>query len=278
MLTPDAVRDIVVAARPRPISPGCARRVFRRSVSIFQAQRQRSGAAFEERVAAALAAMDIPFVRQVRVRDGRIEAPCLRARRGATAETPLHVVDFVAHRRGAPPRPGDAIGGFVVVSAKTTCRERWTQDAWTRETPPLGYYLVTMRADYPSADRFGESPRRKIATLSAKARGDDRTYKLDLNGAIRDAARLLRVRVRKAARAARAHKMDDDDDVAFADAGDGPPPPMRTRKRARTERDAGAGEVEDSGVGTLRAELDALRARVAELERTSTDWRDAYIS
>jgi len=85
-----------------------------------------------------------------------------------------HIVDFVI---------GDSISvdrnihDFTVLSCKTTCRERWTQDDWSLQMPPKKYILITLSNDYPPSKRFREAEDRKIVTCIPKAR-DDRIYKL----------------------------------------------------------------------------------------------------
>ncbi len=44
---------------------------------------------------------------------------------------------------------GQSVENYIVVSTKTTCRERWSQDNWTLIYQPKLYILVTLSDDYP---------------------------------------------------------------------------------------------------------------------------------
>ena len=85
-----------------------------------------------------------------------------------------HNLDFVVGKDIAVDRN---IRDFTVLSCKTTCRERWTQDNWTYQIPPRKYILITLSDDYPSSMRFREGEYRKIVTCNPKVK-DDRNYKL----------------------------------------------------------------------------------------------------
>ena len=67
----------------------------------------------------------------------------------------------------------------MVISCKTSVRERWNQDEWTFKHKPKLYILCTLSADYPNSAKFQEGTTRKIATNKVKKK-DDRKYKLDL--------------------------------------------------------------------------------------------------
>ena len=85
-----------------------------------------------------------------------------------------HVIDFVI---GDNIKTGESIISYAVISCKTTCRERWTQDDWSFIIPPKLYILLTISNDYPSSLRFRENICRKIITCLPKKK-DDRIYKL----------------------------------------------------------------------------------------------------
>ena len=85
-----------------------------------------------------------------------------------------HDVDFVI---GDSIKIGQSITNHKVISCKTTCRERWTQDNWTFTYSPTKYILLTLSNDYPPNLRFRESEYRKIVTCNPKKK-DDRVYKL----------------------------------------------------------------------------------------------------
>ena len=91
-----------------------------------------------------------------------------------------HIIDFVI---GNEIEIGKSILLFCVISCKTTCRERWTQDNWSFTICPLKFILLTMSNDYPKSIRFRESNCRKIITCISKKK-DDRIYKLNFNNLI----------------------------------------------------------------------------------------------
>lgn len=86
----------------------------------------------------------------------------------------FHIIDFVI---GENIEIGDSITQYKVVSCKTSCRERWTQDDWSFRLKPKLYILLTITDDYPSSSRFEENMNRKIITCQSKKK-DDRIYKL----------------------------------------------------------------------------------------------------
>ena len=90
-----------------------------------------------------------------------------------------HIIDFVI----GDIKIGSNITDYIVLSTKTSCKERWTQDNWTLDIQPKKYILATLTRDYPSSKRFRESKKRFIITLQPKKR-DDRTYKYSYNDII----------------------------------------------------------------------------------------------
>jgi hypothetical protein len=91
-----------------------------------------------------------------------------------------HIIDFVI---GENIEIGKSITEFKVISCKTTCRERWTQDDWTYTFIPQKYILLTISDDYPPSSRFRENEQRKIITCISKKK-DDRIYKLKFDDLI----------------------------------------------------------------------------------------------
>ena len=91
-----------------------------------------------------------------------------------------HIIDFVI---GENIEVGKPITDFKVVSCKTTCRERWTQDDWSYTFIPKLYILLTISDDYPPTARFREDETRKIITCFPKKK-DDRIYKLNFEDLI----------------------------------------------------------------------------------------------
>ena len=91
-----------------------------------------------------------------------------------------HIIDFVI---GENIEVGKSITDYKVVSCKTTCRERWTQDDWSYTFAPKLYILLTISDDYPPAQRFREDTKRKIITCLPKKK-DDRLFKLNFENLI----------------------------------------------------------------------------------------------
>jgi hypothetical protein len=91
-----------------------------------------------------------------------------------------HIIDFVI---GEYIEVGKSIIDYSVVSCKTTCRERWTQDDWSYTFAPKLYILLTISDDYPPRKRFGEDIKRKIITCHPK-KNDDRKFKLNFDNLI----------------------------------------------------------------------------------------------
>lgn len=85
-----------------------------------------------------------------------------------------HIPDIVF----GDPRPGTHISNYVVMSLKTSSRERSKLDtAWTYKNPPKLFLYATLEDDYPQPEKFGESENRKLVCASTKKR-DNRTFKL----------------------------------------------------------------------------------------------------
>lgn len=76
------------------------------------------------------------------------------------------------------PVVGTHISGYVVMSLKTTSRERAKLDtAWTCKHPPKLFLYGTLDRDYPSPKTFCEGPTRKLVCATPKTR-DARQFKL----------------------------------------------------------------------------------------------------
>ncbi len=93
-----------------------------------------------------------------------------------------HIIDFVI---GKNIEVGKSITEYKIISCKTTCRERWTQDDWSYAFKPKLYILLTISNDYPTSARFREDIQRKIITCNPK-RKDDRIYKLNFENLIEE--------------------------------------------------------------------------------------------
>ena len=76
------------------------------------------------------------------------------------------------------PVVGTHISGYVVMSLKTTSRERAKLDtAWTCKHPPKLFLYGTLERDYPSPKTFCEGPTRKMVCAAPRTR-DARKFKL----------------------------------------------------------------------------------------------------
>ena len=93
-----------------------------------------------------------------------------------------HIIDFVI---GENIEIGRLIIDYKVISCKTTCRERWTQDDWSYIFIPKLYILLTISDDYPAQERFREGTKRKIITCLPKKK-DDRIFKLNFEDLINE--------------------------------------------------------------------------------------------
>ena len=93
-----------------------------------------------------------------------------------------HIIDFVI---GENIEIGKSITEYKVISCKTTCRERWTQDDWSYTFIPKLYILLTISDDYPPTARFREDKQRKIITCLPKKK-DDRIFKLKFENLIEE--------------------------------------------------------------------------------------------
>ena len=100
---------------------------------------------------------------------------------GFNIKSCYHIIDFVI---GNNINIGEPITNYTVISCKTTCRERWTQDDWAFNIIPKLYILLTLSNDYPPAARFRENRQRKIITCFPKKK-DSRIFKLNFDDLIK---------------------------------------------------------------------------------------------
>ena len=145
------------------------------SVSCFQSK---SGKFFEKYIEDNLVAAGIPFQSQVNLdKDGIIVAG-----KGDT------IPDIVF----GSPVVGTHISNYMVLSLKTTSRERSKQDtAWTHKYPPKRFYYGTIEADYPTPDKFQEGETRKLVCVTLRKK-DTRVFKLGFDGMVEEVRMLLR--------------------------------------------------------------------------------------
>ena len=152
------------------IDDDCLYALYTKSISLHQGRVQNNGSFLENTIIKQfLDKVEVPYRTQVTIdKNGIITGFNQKKTRC------YHNLDFVI---GKDIELNRSITEFRVISCKTTCRERWTQDDWSHQLKPMKYILVTISNDYPSSERFRESEIRKIITCSPKIR-DDRVYKL----------------------------------------------------------------------------------------------------
>ena len=145
--------------------------LYSKSVSLHQSKKSINGKFLENTViSSALDNANIPYRKQVTIDKSGIIVGFNEQKKNC-----YHIVDFVI---GHDICVGKPITEFGVVSCKTTCRERWTQDDWSFTYQPKMYLLTTLTNDYPPNARFRESYTRKIITCIPKQK-DDRVYPLN---------------------------------------------------------------------------------------------------
>jgi hypothetical protein len=145
--------------------------IYNECISLHQSRQQGNGNFLEKHICEFLTDNKISFKSQVSI-DGKGLIIGFNIKAGAA-----HVVDIVI---GDNIIVGKSITEFVVISCKTTCRERWTQDKWSMVYNPCMFILATLSNDYPPSKRFNESDTRKIITSNPKLK-DDRQFKLNFN-------------------------------------------------------------------------------------------------
>ena len=145
--------------------------LYNKSISIHQSKNQGNGSFLENDILIKfLDENKISYKKQVTIDKSGIIIGFNKKR-----EKCYHVVDFVI---GENIEIGKNIVDYIVISCKTTCRERWTQDDWSFTIIPKKYILLTISDDYPNSERFRENEKRKIITCIPK-KTDDRIYKLN---------------------------------------------------------------------------------------------------
>jgi hypothetical protein len=150
--------------------------VYNKSISIHQSKIQKNGDFLENNILVEiLDSHHIPYKQQVTIdKTGKIVGF------NDKKNNCHHIVDFVI---GSNIEIGKYIMEYKVISCKTTCRERWTQDEWSYTFSPQLYILLTISNDYPLSNRFRESEIRKIITCMPKKK-DDRIFKLNFENLI----------------------------------------------------------------------------------------------
>jgi hypothetical protein len=150
--------------------------LYNKSISIHQSKMQGNGDFLENDILLnILDKNNISYKKQVTINKSGIIIGFNEKKKKC-----YHIIDFVI---GKNIIVGKSITDYQVISCKTTCRERWLQDAWSYTFPPKLYILLTVSDDYPPTQRFREDTKRKIITCLPKKK-DDRLYKLNFENLI----------------------------------------------------------------------------------------------
>ena len=156
--------------------------LYNKSISIHQSKNQGNGDFLENDILVGiLDKNNIPYKKQVTINESGIIVG-FNKKKGKC----YHIIDFVV---GENIEVGKSITDYKVISCKTTCRERWTQDDWSYTFPPTLYILLTISNDYPSAQRFREDAKRQIISCLPKKK-DDRLFKLNFENLIEELRKL----------------------------------------------------------------------------------------
>jgi len=156
--------------------------LYNKSISIHQSKIQGNGDFLENDIlVGVLDKNNISYKKQVTINNSGIIVG-FNKKKGKC----YHIIDFVI---GENIEVGKSITDYKVVSCKTTCRERWTQDDWSYTFAPTLYILLTISDDYPLSQRFREDTKRKIITCLPKKK-DDRLFKLNFENLIDELQKL----------------------------------------------------------------------------------------
>lgn len=134
--------------------------LYSRAISLHQKSVQGSGEFFEHLIAEELNFRKVIYTRQVSIDENGIIVSLHSTKN-------CHAIDFVIQHK-VPIEIGISIMNYKVISCKTTCRERWSQDNWSLKFSPALFILITNSSDYPSSRRFCENTHRKIITSIPK--------------------------------------------------------------------------------------------------------------
>jgi hypothetical protein len=152
--------------------------LYNKSISIHQSKIQGNGDFLENDILVGiLDENNVPYRKQVTINKSGIIVG-FNEKKGKC----YHIIDFVI---GENIEVDKSITDYKVISCKTTCRERWTQDDWSYTFIPKLYILLTISDDYPPTARFREDARRKIITCLPKKK-DDRIFKLNFENLIHE--------------------------------------------------------------------------------------------
>jgi hypothetical protein len=127
--------------------------LYTKSISIHQGKIQRNGSFLENDILVKMLDENgVYYKQQVTIDKCGIIVGFNERKRGC-----FHILDFVI---GENIEIGKSITEYKVVSCKTTCRERWTQDDWSHMFKPILYILLTLSDDYPPSSRFRKNKKK----------------------------------------------------------------------------------------------------------------------
>jgi len=138
------------------------------AVSSFQSK---VGSFLEDYVESGLRSMNVPFQAQLHIdANGTI-----------VSSGGVTIIDIVFGR----PEVGTHISNYMVLSLKTTSRERAKLDGWARTYPPKIFYYGTMESDYPQPSTFVENESRKLVCVGTKVK-DLRQFKFNFQDMVNE--------------------------------------------------------------------------------------------
>lgn len=161
-----------------PLNDELLLKIYNKSISIHQSKNQGSGDFLENQIVLPELKSKKIFYKQQVIIDKKGIIVGFNEKKNKCS----HIIDFVI---GKDIEVGKSINEFKVISCKTTCRERWTQDDWSFTCIPEKFILLTLSNDYPSSERFREDEKRKIITCNPKIK-DDRKYKLNFENLVEE--------------------------------------------------------------------------------------------
>lgn len=151
--------------------------LYRDIISLHNSIKSKSGEIFENIIADVLDSHHITYKRQVGIDKYGV------IRNLSMNKSTIGCLSFVDFVIGKNVELNAKISDYIVISAKTTCRERWKQDFM--KLCPRKFLLVTMSTDYPNKDKFCDSSVRKIVT-SCKKGNEVREYVLSFDQLINE--------------------------------------------------------------------------------------------
>ncbi len=106
--------------------------IYNKSISIHQSNINKNGSYLEKIISRELENNSVQYKQQVTIDKNGIIINFNNKRNKC-----YHIIDFII---GENIEIGKSITNYKIISCKTTCRERWTQDNWTLNYKPKKYY------------------------------------------------------------------------------------------------------------------------------------------